>query len=113
MKYDDLTVVESLSSYVTDTDEGTYTVPQPYTITQPYTQPYPWTKTDVDSISVGVQDKEYTIDWDNFDGVDIKIGSKIIHISKEDFAQALFKLFPNLTTEFAAAIFDRVIEEAR
>jgi len=102
MKYDDLTVVEAPSLY-----EGTYTVPQPYTIT------YPWTETDVGSISVGVQDKEHMINWDNFDGVDIKIGSKIIHISKEDFAQALFKLFPNLAAEFAAAIFDKVIEEAR
>lgn len=111
MKYDDLTVVESPSSY----DAGIYTTP-PYT--QPYTPPYPWSQAGIDSITVGVQDagvqyKEHMIDWDNFDGIDIKIGNRIIHISKEDFAQALFKLFPNLTAEFAAAIFDRVIEEAK
>jgi len=58
-------------------------------------------------------DNKLKINWDTFEGLDIKIGDETIHISKEEFADALFKLFPNLSPKFAAAMFGKLIEEAK
>lgn len=58
-------------------------------------------------------DNKLKINWDTFGGLDIKIGDEVIHISKEEFADALFKLFPNLPPKFAAAMFGKLIKEAK
>ena len=58
-------------------------------------------------------DNKLKINWDTFGGLDIEVGDETIHISREEFADALFKLFPNLSPKFAAAMFEKLIKEAK
>lgn len=56
---------------------------------------------------------KHKLNWDDFEGLDIEVGDETIHISKEEVADALFKLFPSLPPRFAAAMFDKLIKEAK
>jgi len=72
-----------------------------------------WVYTDYKPAAIDIDiDNKLKLNWDTFEGLDIEVGDEVIHISKEEFADALFKLFPNLSPKFAAAMFGKLIEEA-
>jgi len=46
-----------------------------------------------------------TIDLNNFEGINLKVGNEIIFISKEELLEVMFKLFPNLVEKYTTAVF--------
>lgn len=57
------------------------------------------------------EDIIHEIDWDKFKGINLKIGKEVIHLTKEEIFDALFKLFPNLVPKIAEALLERFGEE--
>ena len=102
------------------TDDGIYTgttITNNPTVTYPGTDPY--TSTSSDSTNWGwetvpsrdIQVDKLKIDWDDFKGIEIKVGEETIIITKEKILDALAKLFPELTSKFAVAMIEKLMKE--
>jgi len=51
-----------------------------------------------------------TLDWDRFEGIDIKVGNEVVTLTKKEIQDALTKLFPDLVAKMVLARLARQLQ---